>query len=149
MRETMDWSPDGKKITYMKWDLVDNVGKVYIYDIENDVETELVRGYNPQWSPDGNYLSFGQDRSVLIIKPDGTGNTTLAKSSYKGNILKTARYQYWSPDSKYLMYHIYTINYKNRGSYPTDIYVVDLDGNADCLTSSLTSTDWKAPVGWR
>ncbi len=148
-REGMDWSPDGTKLTYGRYDDMDKVIKVYIYAISSDVETELATGYNPKWSPDGALIAYGYARDLYIIKPDGTGETKLVTHDEKVKSMESIRHHLWAPDNKFLVYQSRKISYTKIGVQYTNIVVVDLDGDKDVLTGTLTSTEYKTTVGWR
>jgi Tol biopolymer transport system component len=58
------WSPDGKQITFARWDNV--APGIYIANADGSNE-QLVFGTPrarwPQWSPDGKFIVFAQDKS--------------------------------------------------------------------------------------
>ena len=51
-REHPTWSPDGKRIAYVRgW-------FIYIATLGKQEEEQLVNGINPAWSPDGREIAF-------------------------------------------------------------------------------------------
>ena len=55
-RRSADWSPDGKRIAYNRWEQ----GKYFIYiaPIDGKKEERMVIGSSPSWSPDGTEIAF-------------------------------------------------------------------------------------------
>jgi hypothetical protein len=148
-REQMDWSSDGKKFVYMLEDTSTSTINVHLYDTEASSSTEVVAGWGPRLSPDGNYIAYGKSQGLYMIKVDGTGETQLVEASNKGNIKGRCRDWDWSPDSKFLSLRYYTVNSKKPGQGDSDVYVVDLNGAKDCVTSSWSGESGKWNVGWR
>jgi hypothetical protein len=146
-RDCMDWSPDGSKMVFMLYDETVSGSKIVIVDVATGAKTDLVSGYYCKWSPDGNYIAFGESNHLYIIKTDGTGRTTLAESARKGNVYGRIRDWDWSPDSKFLTYRYYVSGGKTGGG-TTGIYVVSLGGSKNCVTNSLDA-GVKMNVGWR
>jgi serine/threonine-protein kinase len=97
-------SPDGKRVAFGTtagdWDL-------WTYDVARGITTRLpMEGEQslPLWTPDGSRFAFTSlvksSRSVLLINPDGTGNTeTLVKSEGWPNS--------WMPDGSALAFAQY------------------------------------------
>jgi Tol biopolymer transport system component len=64
------WSPDGKQITFARWD---NTGPgVYIANADGTNEQllyQMPRVRSPRWSPDGKYIVFTEDKSKSDNQP--------------------------------------------------------------------------------
>jgi len=146
-RDCMDWSPDGAKMVFMLYDETDSTIMIVIVDVATGTKTDLVSGYYCKWSPDGDYIAFGENNHLYMIKTDGTGRTTLAESANKGNVYGRIRDWDWSPDSKFLSYRYYVSGGKIGGG-TAGIYVVSLGGTKNCVTNSLND-GLKMNVGWR
>lgn len=120
------WSPDGEKIVFIS----DKDVSHGIYIMNSDGSDQLllskeVSGYMPQWSPDGNYISFNsrnlsvknrvvlyniQDQTFSLLIPGDVGN-----SNEKGYSLGSAN---WSKNGQCIMF----IKGENANAF---IYVMD------------------------
>jgi len=90
---SQSWSPDGEEIVYG----VDDT--IRIYNLKQDKWRELVRGKEPTWSSDGNWIAFVDHDSYYIIRPTGGERKLLFKSKYH-----TRGALWWSPDSRIVAY---------------------------------------------
>ena len=64
------WSPDGRRIAYVK------DGAVHVMRADGSADRALTRGRKdaaPAWSPDGRRLTFVRDGNLFITGPDGSG----------------------------------------------------------------------------
>jgi Tol biopolymer transport system component len=86
------WSPDDKQIVYE----ID--GNVRIYDTVKLVSTVLVKGTDPTWSPDGNWIAFRDNDTYSAVRADGTNRKKLFHKKGAESGL------YWSPDSRIVAY---------------------------------------------
>lgn len=86
------WSPDDKQL------VLEADGTSQIYDIGSGKIRILVKGTNPTWSPDGNWITFRDHDIYYAIRPDGTGRKELF---HKKNLISGL---YWSPDSQFVAY---------------------------------------------
>ncbi len=73
-RDTLSWSPDGTQITYIFVDSPDPAERynVALLDLAEAVHTPITRignVVNPQWSPDGNWISFRYSGKVAVVAP--------------------------------------------------------------------------------
>lgn len=101
------WSPDGKQITFTRWD---NTGAgVYVANADGSNE-RLVFGTSkarwPRWSPDGKYIVFSQDKTKVENSPIwklgvvevATGHLSEPQCSQQCFVLS------WTPDSSNIIY---------------------------------------------
>ncbi len=93
------WSPDGTKIAFLA--LAQDLGSPSSIDVMqangSDVRT-IVRGatdvFGLSWSPDGQWIVFGESRSFLLVRPDGTEEHTIYTCPLTCGIGAPT----WSPD---------------------------------------------------
>lgn len=80
------WSPDGERIIYYHGRIVDcdgnlapDVSGLYIVDADGKNNTLLLEGFmnGPDWSPDGEWITFGAGAQIYKIKADGSRLTSL------------------------------------------------------------------------
>jgi len=65
------WSPDGRRIAYVK------DGAIHVMGADDSADRPLTRGRKdaaPAWSPDGTRLSFVRDGNLHITRPDGSAS---------------------------------------------------------------------------
>jgi hypothetical protein len=86
------WSPDDKQIVY------ESDGDMRIYNIPKNSSAVLVKGTDPTWSPDGNWIAFRDGDTYYTIRADGTGKKKLFHKKGAESGL------YWSPDSRIVAY---------------------------------------------
>lgn len=134
-------SPDGKFIALCSWKeqketklptvsdgtffkLFSNPKKlpmIWIVNIDGSQRRQLVKGINPAWSPDGQWLAFasneGGDFEIYKVKVDGSGLQNITRSTATIDVEPT-----WSPDGKYLAF----TSYRNK---QWDIFMIQADGS--------------------
>lgn len=110
------FSPDGKKIAYVKYSSDAKSTSIWIMNIDGSEQVQLTdakKGYalNPRWSPDGTRLIFQsskkdkKDFDLYVIDVDGNNLTQLTiNKSYDGQ-------PYWTTDG-----YIYFVS--DRGNDP-------------------------------
>jgi len=86
------WSADDKRIVFEFFE------SVRVYDIELGKWMALVRGRQPSWSPDGNWIAFLDGDTYFTIRPSGEGRKALFKKERAVSGLC------WSPDGKFVAY---------------------------------------------
>lgn len=92
-------------------------------------------GFEGRWSPDGSLIAFihdaGQNRSLDVARPDGTGHRTLVPAASKPD-----GFMDWSPDGSRLAFDVA----RPGASGQSDIGVVNADGSGLVdLTSTLNT----------
>jgi len=90
--ETFAWSKDGSEIVYGK------DGTIYDYNLAQDVSRALVKGSNPLWSPDGEWISYrGPNGEAMLVDPSGKKSRELLPGK------RIAYALHWAPDGHYLL----------------------------------------------
>ena len=109
------WAPDSQHL------LFDTNGELWIYDIKTGVggqagNSGMQSGDNPQFSPNGQYVSYLHDQN-LYVQRMGQGGQPLALTNTRNNAilnggidwvyleeLNVRQNYFWSPDSRQLAY---------------------------------------------
>ena len=142
----VSFSKDGRTLYYSserdgnwgiwKTTLADKEEKYFTYATKFEEELVTSKGetcFQPDVSPDGNWIAFLRDRTELVIKS--------TKDGKEKSLLKGVNYSYqdgdqsfeWSPDSKYLL-SLYQID---GGWNNSDIALIDIEtGEITNLTQS-------------
>jgi len=128
--QSPDWSPDGKKIVYVK------KGDIYSINIDSTNETLLVKNaHNPIWSPDGAQIAYisgygSPQNNIFVMNADGKDKVKLTPNqSLYGNGAMV-----WSSDGKYIVYLAYVGSFFNGLN---DIYAVEVKNHK---VTSFTKT---------
>ncbi len=123
--ESPRWSPDGRRLAFVKWSAVPNDSRrsaLYstqvvtlsgpnldtVHQVADGIDEHLERigGYELAWSPDGTQLLISGSRapsSVSVVNADGSDFRTLVKLQYNPERQLHAS---WSPDgSKIAVYN--------------------------------------------
>ena len=106
-------SPDGKWIA--AWTEVDGEEQLLLHSADNSAPPRQVGrvqpGWNmqPEWSPDGKRLAWGDEKYRLNVTDLGLGT----HSAIDSGEFEIRSYQ-WSPDSRYLAYDVPNIAFTNR-----------------------------------
>jgi Tol biopolymer transport system component len=94
---SLDWSPDGSRISY-----VDD-GRIHIVDADGSNPTAVPGTSHPvvtaSWSPDGRRFVYASDGGLSVIGVDGSDPTPLVPSTHPG-VFSPA----WSPDGDEIAY---------------------------------------------
>jgi Tol biopolymer transport system component len=144
------FSPDSEQVVFSVSDT--NAGVSHVYQVGRDgtALTQVSSGdtydYMPQFSPDGQYISFHRvsnttDTSVwpppsqLVIVPSTTGYEEMDNAYINGHM--------WSPDSRRIAF----VKCPPGQSWSCDLMVSDPDfGRAQTISSIVSAgglTDWK------
>ena len=125
LNEDPNWSPDGRTIAFasaregpdteIETVAADGARRVKVTD-------NFRYESHPSWSPDGSLLAFSTGDSIRIIRPDGTGERTVAtcvspRSCYEPD---------WAPDGSRIAF--VESSYDGGGS-GSNIYLVNVDGS--------------------
>lgn len=91
------WSPDGRQVTFMRYDLGSGVAQALVVSADGGDPTPLYNGAAshamPAWSPDGTRLAVGTEDGVVVS--DGAGaNASVLVSGVRASGVR------WSPDGQ-------------------------------------------------
>ncbi|MFZ5881111.1 MAG: hypothetical protein ACOY0R_17215 [Chloroflexota bacterium] len=135
------WSPDGRQVIYeslrlgggdttswttLAWvDLTTGQTAAVFQDVQ-------LPGYNPRWSPDGQWLSYSVPGGGIHLQNLDTGETLRVPSQMSGGA-------FWSPASDRLLFND---GYAQGNLFVTRLYQFDLaTGEAQILTRDETLED--------
>ncbi len=131
-----DWSPDGKRITYMS--SLNGRAWVAVMDADGSNERVVTEGVAPDWAPDGKQIAFTRPvaqgspvSEIWAINADGSGEWQVTRSG-------TAKAgPSWSPDGKQMAF-ILIRNPASMADPRPQIGIVNSDGTDERV---LTTSD--------
>ncbi len=96
--ESPAWSPDGRRLAYVRFGAADDVGEIWIANADGTGARKINFGFAPAWSPDGMKIAFAAGESelggILVMNADGGAVRQLTK--LRANEGDPA----WSPDGR-------------------------------------------------
>jgi len=119
------WSPDGKRLA-IEIQRGEKGRQVEVLDLATGNVQSLGEGFNPAWSPSGEWIAYFDPSGAecLVVHPDGSGAKVVRK-------LRQSWFSYrrfgeggpvWSPDGKRILLN----EMKGDGDY-IDVMLVDLE----------------------
>ena len=140
-RGNPQWKPDGTCIAYKRRATVGGIYQIYTVPSAGGTETQITTSaynhYEPQWSPDGNWIvcvvydnCTSPHYQICKVKVSDGTETYLTNDAYNH------RYPQWSPDGTYIVYN----KIDATGCY--QIYKIDATTSVTlcpCTTPSITS----------
>lgn len=133
------WSPDGKRLVYCRLNPQDNLGELWVVDLENPGVKRLIgEGLFPEWSPTGDKIAYQRSRArgsrwfsiwtLSIENDDVLFPTEIANRRDAALIAPT-----WSPDGTQLAFTCVVPaagsgELRITGTGRSDIGIVDADG---------------------
>jgi TolB protein len=98
-----EFSPDGQWITYAHSTPNRSLPQIIVMERDGDNEGNIpqVNGWDPTWSPDGQFILFASDRNgttqLFTVRPDGTKLTRIT------NLPAIRGRSDWSADGQYIV----------------------------------------------
>ncbi len=126
------WSLDGNFIAYEYGGNqygTDTAG-IFIFDLRDSTSRYLIYGWNPDWSPDGEWIVFVANARIWKIKVNGDSLTQLTFD-------RRTFFPDWSPDGKKIAYD----QSATTETHPRGIWIMDADGSNDHLIIPI----WRVP----
>jgi hypothetical protein len=92
-------SPDGRSLAYVSYRSPCGLDRcIRILDLATGRDRSFeVTGKQAAWSPTDDRIAIANDRSVLLVRPDGTGSRVIADRMF------TVTWMDWSPDGRWLV----------------------------------------------
>ncbi|KAF0246142.1 MAG: hypothetical protein FD180_973 [Planctomycetota bacterium] len=92
-----DWSPDGKRLTFMA--IRENGPFIGVMNADGSNQQLIAaRGISPDWSPDGRLIAFSRNGQIWTVRADGKEEKQVTSSS----TMKVR--PSWSPDGKQMVF---------------------------------------------
>jgi dipeptidyl aminopeptidase/acylaminoacyl peptidase len=150
-----DFSPDGKRIVFLRAETATNppTGSLYVVNVDGTglhriTPPGLDIGAAARWSPDGKEIVFSgpttePQGSIRVVRPDGSGLRKVFEDPKGG----TAAAPTWSPDGKKIMFALIKKSALNTpGLQPDKLCVIDEDGKGFAVV--LDTPDFKSQPDW-
>lgn len=115
------WSPDGKQIAFVSNRIINDMEGHFIYVMAADGSafrqlTHDNGGDHPDWSHDGQTITYTADEDIFVIAADGSGQSINLTNSPEKDAMPV-----WSPDDS-------RIAWLSDGDGGWNIFVMDADG---------------------
>jgi TolB protein len=111
------WSPDAKKIVFMRMSGPDYVEEICIMNSDGSNVRKIVEGWPLDWSPDGRIIVFSKKNTIYTMDTNGENVKVIIDGM---GFIPHLRY---SPDGKRIAF------YTQPGGNNRPIYIMDSDGN--------------------
>jgi D-alanyl-D-alanine carboxypeptidase len=111
---TLAWSPDGKKIAFVR--KFRGNSEVYVMNVDGGPQQRLARGNVPAWSPDGPKIAFVRSGDIYVMNSDGSEQRNLTRNAASDSDAAL------SPDGKKIAFT------RERGDN-NEVYAMEADGS--------------------
>jgi Tol biopolymer transport system component len=132
---TLDWSLDGKRLTYATYSPRSDIFVADVYDRQvHNLTDDWAEDRYPVWSPDGRHIAFYSNRDRLPNARFDIYVASITGDSFQRMTFDEAAYPVWSPDGTQLVYSA-----RNEG----DLYSVNttcLEPGCSFIQNRLTAT---------
>jgi Tol biopolymer transport system component len=96
---SFSWSPDSRRLVYLEPHGPNDEAAIVVVDRNGQNRHQIATGYGAGWSGDGRWIAFSAHseaswRDIDVIRPDGTGERTVASGCYRAD---------WSPRASRLL----------------------------------------------
>jgi Tol biopolymer transport system component len=121
---SLSWSPDAKRLA-VEIQRGEKNSLVAVLDLDTGNVQTLGEGFNPAWSPNGEWIAYFDPAGAkcIVVHPDGTGAKVVKKVSQL--LVSFRRFGWggpvWSPDSRQMLLS----EMKGDGDY-IDVVLVDV-----------------------
>jgi Tol biopolymer transport system component len=138
------WAPDGAQFVHNK----SSESGVWVADVLSGTETKISAdpGHNPQWSPDGDTIVYGDGWGLFTIKPNGKRRTRILQKTSTWTFIDA----YFSPDSQYL---VFTGQSFESTGINHDVFRMNVNGgdlvNLTDTPGPTTERTFSGNAGWR
>ncbi len=122
---SLSWSPDAKRLA-VEIQRGEKTPLVAVLDLDTGSVQSLGEGFNPAWSPSGEWIAYFDPTGAkcLLVHPDGTGVKVAKKLSQSA--VSYRRFGFggpvWSPDGKRMLLS----EMKGDGDY-IDVVLLDIE----------------------
>jgi len=103
---SLSWSPDGRRLA-VEIQRGEKNSLVAILDLDTGQLRSLGEGFNPAWSPSGNWIAYFDPSGAKcqLVHPDGTGGKTVLKLSQSPFSYRRFGWgsPVWSPDGTQML----------------------------------------------
>jgi len=130
---SISWSPDAKRLA-VEIQRGEKNPLVAVLDLDTGNLHPLGEGFDPSWSPNGEWISYYDSSwsKCLFVRPDGKGVKTIRK--LRQSMFSYRRFGWggpvWSPDSRQILLN----EMKGDGNY-LDVVLVNLE-SGDVVTKA-------------
>ena len=140
----MSWSPDGKRIAFLRGrgknpDPDESDSDIFVLPASGgqakQLSTDQSKKYNLHWSPDGKYLSYDKSGEVWIVPASGRKPRRMATAANTGSNPNR-----WSPDGKSLL----TVRGRSIWTHPVeggDPTEIEIQGFSEQIDDPTWSPD--------
>jgi Tol biopolymer transport system component len=125
-RGTMpDWSPAEDRIIFTMYSTTTGMAEIFAMNSDGSdlqqITSECDCGYYPEYSPGGNKIAFGSERSIWIVDADGDNLHTISDEAIPKGLS-------WSPDGERIAFVRGFKGSSNINNFGT-IWIINKDGN--------------------